>query len=252
MLIAVATLAAGLLLARLSTSVPRLPLTSMVRLFVVLAPAKITRAVSAELVTWTTTLVEAFSGTRAPKTVTLVMAEAATPESVYEKLPLTSFSPPNWVVLAMRSMASISESTWSWSAASSSSPMAPELAEWLIRARMSSSRLEISLRAPSAVEMTLLARVEFSTAWLIPRISLRRVSEAMSPAGSSRPRVIRRPVLRRSRRMPRSKLFWSSRCLAWIEGTLVLIRLMASSLTVGAGILSCTPGTQPCIPDAGP
>jgi len=44
--------------------------------------------------------------------------------------------------------------------------------------------------------MTLLAREELSIAWLMPVISLRSPSLAIKPAGSSAPRLIRRPVER--------------------------------------------------------
>ena len=45
------------------------------------------------------------------------------------------------------------------------------------------------------VLITLLARDELSMAWLIPLISLRRPSLAIRPAGSSAPRLIRKPLL---------------------------------------------------------
>ena len=57
-------------------------------------------------------------------------------------------------------------------------------------------------------------RCEFSIAWVMPRISLRSVSEAIRPAGSSRPRLIRSPVLRRSSRIRRSAWLAANRCVA--------------------------------------
>src|SRR5262245_4148476 len=64
----------------------------------------------------------------------------------------------------------------------------------------------------------------------IAAFSERRFSLAIKPAGSSPPRLIRRPVLRRSR-LPTSPLFcpastrWASN-----DETFVLIRLIVSSL----------------------
>src|SRR4051812_47250974 len=99
----------------------------------------------------------------------------------------------------MRVMLWTAESTCNWLAWISSGDWAPLLAAWTTRLLMFSSRLATSLRAPSVVLMTLLARLELSIAWWMPVISLRRASLAMSPAGSSAPRLIRRPLLSRWR-----------------------------------------------------
>src|SRR4051812_28419075 len=97
----------------------------------------------------------------------------------------------------MRVMLWTAESTCNWLAWISSGDWAPLLAAWTTRLLMFSSRLATSLSAPSAVLMTLLARLELSMAWWMPVISLRRASLAISPAGSSAPRLIRRPLLSR-------------------------------------------------------
>src|SRR4051812_12619438 len=84
-----------------------------------------------------------------------------------------------------------------------------------------------SLRAPSVVEMTLLARDELSTAWLMPEISERRPSDAIRPAGSSAPRLIRRPLDRRCN--VELRLFWLLARPRWAvsDATLVLMRAIA-------------------------
>ncbi len=68
-------------------------------------------------------------------------------------------------------------------------------------------------------------------AWLIPVISLRRDSDAISPAGSSDPRLMRKPLLNRSSLRERSCWLAPKRCIAWMELMFVLMRLMASSVT---------------------
>ena len=87
-----------------------------------------------------------------------------------------------------------------------------------------------SWRAPSPTEMILSALRALSIAELIAVISERSVSEAMRPAGSSLPELIRRPVLRRSRAWFIDWLFRPRIRAATIEGTLVLIRLMFACL----------------------
>ena len=53
---------------------------------------------------------------------------------------------------------------------------APVLAAWTTRLLTFKSSDATSFSAPSAVEMTLVARLELSTAWLMPAISLRNSS----------------------------------------------------------------------------
>ena len=62
-----------------------------------------------------------------------------------------------------------------------------------------------------ANESTALARVEFEMACWIPRISLRRISDTIKPAGSSAARLMRKPVANRSRRRSRSAWLTSRR-----------------------------------------
>ena len=75
--------------------------------------------------------------------------------------------------------------------------------------------------------MTELARSELSTACLSPWISLRSRSEMMRPAGSSAPRLMRRPVDNRCNRSARSELDRERLACAMIDGMLVLILAMA-------------------------
>ena len=66
--------------------------------------------------------------------------------------------------------------------------------------------------AASAVAITLAARSALSMAWRTPPISLRNRSETINPEGSSAPRLMRRPVLRRSSLIWRSALFPARLC----------------------------------------
>src|SRR5687767_14461429 len=132
----------------------------------------------------------------------------------------------------MRVMLSTALSTCSWLAAISSGERAPLLAASTTRSLMFSSIAATSPSAPSAVEMTLLARLELSMAWLMPAISLRRPSLAIRPAGSSAPRLIRRPLERRwsvelSCFCVLAKPRW-----AVSDATLVLIRAMSESSVI--------------------
>jgi hypothetical protein len=132
----------------------------------------------------------------------------------------------NWVVLLIRFTLFRIASTWSWLAEISCGLIAPRLAAWLVSVWTSSSRLDTSLSAPSAVFSTLFARWLLSTAWVIPAISLRSVSLAISPAGASLAELIFSPVLSRCRRVDKSPWFRCSRCVAWSDPMFVLIRLM--------------------------
>jgi hypothetical protein len=131
------------------------------------------------------------------------------------------------VVFEMRVMLSTALSTWSWLAAISSWESAPLLAASTIRSLMFRSSAATSESAPSAVAMTLLARELLSMAWVMPAISLRSPSDAISPAGSSAPRLIRSPEL--SRWSVESSCFCvraSPRC-AVSDATFVLMRAMS-------------------------
>src|SRR5262245_38794646 len=75
--------------------------------------------------------------------------------------------------------------------------------------------------------MTELARCELSIAWFRPRNSLRSRSDTIRPAGSSAPRLMRRPVDRRCSRVVRSLLERVRLLCAMSEAMLVLMRAMA-------------------------
>src|SRR4051812_35673456 len=130
----------------------------------------------------------------------------------------------------MRVIESMAESIWSWLAASSSGLVPPELADCTMRERMELSRSLTSESEPSAVAMTELARSEFLMPWSVPLMSERRRSETIRPAGSSAPRLMRRPVERRWRRVWRSSPLRVRLALATRLGTLVLIRAMVAIL----------------------
>src|SRR5688500_15372689 len=127
----------------------------------------------------------------------------------------------------MRVMLSTALSTWSWLALISSAERAPELAASTTRSLMFSSRFATSESEPSAVEITLLARLELSIAWLIPAISLRKPSLAIRPAGSSAPRLMRRPLDRRWSVSVRFRCDLFSPRWAVRDATLVLMRAMS-------------------------
>src|SRR4051812_17757727 len=150
----------------------------------------------------------------------------------------------------MRVMLWTAESTCNWLAWISSGDWAPLLAAWTTRLLMFSSRLATSLSAPSAVLMTLLARLELSIAWWMPVISLRRASLAMSPAGSSTPRLIRRPLL--SRWSVPFSVCWDLASPRWAvrAETFVLMRAIQSSVIAhgepgAAGLQPCRAVTPP-------
>src|SRR5687768_8082859 len=88
--------------------------------------------------------------------------------------------------------------------------------------------------------MTLLARPELSIAWLMPAISLRRVSLAIRAAGASLPVLILKPVERRCNRMARSLLLVARRWVACNEAIFVLIRLMVSSVILAPAYSGAT------------
>src|SRR5688500_7151953 len=127
-------------------------------------------------------------------------------------------------------------STCSWLALISSSESAPVLAASLVSAWISSSSDETSLSAPSAVLITLLARVELSMACPMPLISLRSVSLAIRAVGASLPVLIFNPLERRCSRVERSVLFLFRRLMACRDEMLLLILLIVSS------VIPCKPG----------
>jgi hypothetical protein len=90
-------------------------------------------------VTWTAMLTEPLSGTFAALTWAMLIAELITFEAVKSSWPLSSFTPPNCVVLAMRLTLLRIASTWSWLALISSGERAPVLAASLVRLWTSSS-----------------------------------------------------------------------------------------------------------------
>jgi hypothetical protein len=100
------------------------------------------------------------------------------------------------------------------------------LAVCVMRDWSSVSRLEISVSPPSAMLTTWSARSAFPIAAAVDAISLRRFWEAIRPAGSSLPRLIRRPVLSRSSEVFRARLFCPSTRCPMSEGTFVLMRVM--------------------------
>lgn len=81
--------------------------------------------------------------------------------------------------------------------------------------------------------MTELARSEFEIAWVGPRSSLRNRSETIRPAGSSAPRLIRRPVASRCNRNARSAFDRARFACAIMDEMLVLILAMAILLDCG-------------------
>src|SRR5687768_15725206 len=96
-----------------------------------------------------------------------------------------------------------------------------------MRSLMFSSSEATSPRAPSVVAMTLLARCELSIACVMPEISLRKPSEAISPAGSSAPRLMRRPLERRCSVSLRFFCVLPSPRWAVSDATFVLMRAMS-------------------------
>ena len=112
--------------------------------------------------------------------------------------------PWNDVELAMRSIVCRIESICSWFASFSSLETPASLAMEPTRPCISTSMLLISWRPPSATLTTCSARSALVIAALIAVFSARRFSLAIRPAGSSAPRLIRRPVDRRPRVFERS------------------------------------------------
>src|SRR5258708_4254648 len=86
---------------------------------------------------------------------------------------------------------------------------------------------ETSDKAPSAVEITLVACVLLLTACWMPEISALRLSVAIKPAGSSAPLLMRKPVLRRCSVLLRVFCELASPFCAISDATLVLIRAIA-------------------------
>ena len=127
----------------------------------------------------------------------------------------------------MRVIDSTALSIWSWLAAISSSLTPPVFAASTIRLLTEFSRSLISLRYPSVVAITELARSELLMAWSSPLSSERKRSEMIRPAGSSAPRLIRSPVESRWSRMVRSFVDRARLFRAIIEGMFVLILAMA-------------------------
>ena len=83
----------------------------------------------------------------------------------------------------MRLMLFRIESTWSWFALISSGESAPVLAAWLVSALdFQQQAADFAERAFGRVDHVAGAG-ELSIAWLMPAISLRSVSLAISPAG---------------------------------------------------------------------
>src|SRR5262249_42004259 len=96
---------------------------------------------------------------------------------------------------------------------------------------------------PSVVATTELARSPFVTAWESPRISLRRRSETMRPAGSSAALLMRRPVASRSSRRLRSVCVRARLAWAMIAGMFVLMR--AIGVDHARVLEACGPGRPP-------
>jgi len=120
-----------------------------------------------------------------------------TPDVTNAKSPLSSFLSPNAVVLAIRLTDLRISSSCNWFALISSAESPAVLAVRSTSDSTSNSRALISCRPPSATEMTLSARLELSIAAVIATLALRSISEAVNPAGSSFPVLMRRPVLSR-------------------------------------------------------
>ena len=129
----------------------------------------------------------------------------------------------------MRSMVCRMLSICSWFASFSSTLRPALLADWPTRLCTSSSRLLTSCRPPSATLTTCSARSALPMAASIDACWLRRFSLAIRPAGSSAPRLICRPVDRRSSDVFRARFCWPRTRWPSSEFTLVLIRLIGFS-----------------------
>src|SRR5580704_10075404 len=87
------------------------------------------------------------------------------------------------------------------------------------------SRFSTCDKAPSAVEMTLIAWVELLTAWLMPLISACKPWLAIKPDGLSAPVLICKPVLKRCREVCSEVSDVVRFCCAYRDATFVTILL---------------------------
>ncbi len=124
----------------------------------------------------------------------------------------------------MRSMVWRMESIWSWFASFSVAERPAVLAEVVRRPWSSVRSEETSCRPPSAMFMTWSARSALPMAAVRADFSARRFSLAIRPAGSSLPRLIFRPVERRSSETLSDWLLAPSTRWPMSDETLVLMR----------------------------
>ena len=120
------------------------------------------------------------------------------PETVKSNEPLSSLVPWKVVVWLMRSMVERMLSICCWLASFSSVERPASEPDWPMRDCSSSRRELTSWSPPSATLTTCSARSALPMAVWSEAFSLRSASEAMRPAGSSPPRLMRKPVLSRS------------------------------------------------------
>ena len=125
------------------------------------------------------------------------------------EVPFSRLVPLNLVSLAMSSMAETSSSSSAWAAATEapvSPPLAPVLEAWTARSRARCSMEWTSVRAPSAVCITLMPSWALRVATLRPPTCERRFSLMTRPAASSPARLMRKPEESFSRDLPSE--FW--------------------------------------------
>jgi hypothetical protein len=139
---------------------------------------------------------------------------------------LRSLRPPKLAVLLMRVIESMAESIWSWLASRSAVELAPVLADSTSSDLIELRRSLTSLSEDSVVARTELARSPFLIPWSTPWMSLLMRSEEIRPAGSSAPRLMRRPVESRSSLSESSAWFLERFAWAMTLAMLVLMRAM--------------------------
>jgi hypothetical protein len=138
-------------------------------------------------------------------------------------------------VLLIRVIDRMAESICSWFASRSSFELPPVLAASTTSALIELSSSLTSASDASVVAITELARSPFLIACSTPLISVPMRSEMISPAGSSPPRLMRRPVARRFRRTCRLSFDRVRLNCATMLGVFELILDMAILRDCGCG-----------------